>query len=52
MQSNRGFWYTVGFKPYRENDGSVRVLPGTGYGVCGYGCGVGKSDLRVTRSKP
>ena len=39
-------------RPYRKNDGSVRVLPATGYGVRGYGYGVGKSDPRVTRSKP
>ena len=43
---------TAGFKSYRRNYGLVRVLPGTGYGVHGYGCGVGKPDPQVTRSKP
>ena len=32
--------------------GSVWVPPATGYGVCGYGYGVGKPDPRVTRIKP
>ena len=39
-------------RPYCKNDRSVRVLPATGYGVRGYGYGVGKSDPQVTRSKP
>ena len=39
-------------RAYRENCGSIRVLPGTGYGVRRYGYGVGKPDPRVTRSKP
>ena len=32
--------------------GLARVLPATGYGVCGYGYGVGKPDPRVTRMQP
>jgi len=32
--------------------GVVRVLPMVGYGVHRYGCGVGKSNPRVTRFKP
>ena len=30
----------------------VWVLPATGYGVHGYGCGVGKPNPRYTRAKP
>jgi hypothetical protein len=34
------------------NYGTVRVLPAMGYGVHGYGCGVGKPDLWYTRVQP
>ena len=43
---------TVGFVRYRDIYGSVSVYTGHGYGVCGYGYGVGKSDPRYTRVQP
>jgi len=43
---------TTGFVRHRVSYGTVWVLPTTGYGVYGYGCGVGKPDLRYTRAEP
>jgi len=43
---------TVGFVLYHVIYGLVQVLPMAGYGVHGYGCGVGKSNLQVTHFKP
>src|SRR5882724_263263 len=43
---------TAGFILYRVIYGSVQVLPVAGYSVHGYGCGVGKSNPRVTYFKP
>ena len=42
----------MGFVRYHVNYGTVWVLPATGYGVHGYGCGVGKPDPRYTRVQP
>ena len=43
---------TAGFILHCVIYGSVQVLPMPGYGVHGYGCSVGKSDLWVTCFKP
>ena len=43
---------TAGFILYCVIYGSVWVLPVAGYGVHGYGCGVGKSNPQVTHFKP
>ena len=42
----------AGFVAHREIYGSVCTRTRHGYGVRGYGCGVGKPDPRVTRIKP
>ena len=43
---------TAGFVRHRVIYGSGTGSTRHGYGVCGYGYGVGKPDPRVTRSKP
>ena len=43
---------TVGFKPNCKNYGLGKGITRDGYGIHGYGYGVEKPDLRVTRSKP
>jgi hypothetical protein len=44
--------YTAGFVKNRENYGSVYTRTRGGYGLGGYGYGVRKADLRVTRAEP
>ena len=43
---------TAGFVLYHVIYSLVWVLPMAGYGIHGYGCGVGKSDSQVTHFKP
>ena len=43
---------TAGFIGHRVNYSMVQVLPSTGDGVHGYGCGVGKPDLQYTCVQP
>ena len=47
-----GTQHTVGFVAHRVIYGSIRVVPGCGYSVCGFRYGVGKPDLWVTCIKP
>ena len=42
----------MGFVAHYENYGSVCTHTRRGYGVCGYGWGLGFSNPRVTHAKP
>ena len=47
-----GISHTVGFMKHRAKMGTVCTLTHYGYGVCGYGYGVGNPDLQYTCEKP